>query len=57
MTPEEHKARHIMLHKHFDELLADWIDHTRSLPSTSTVKDLMEWSFEQTVNPSPPREI
>jgi hypothetical protein len=27
MTDEEHKQRHIELHRAFDELLADWLRH------------------------------
>lgn len=52
MTPEEHKARHQMLHKHFDELVADWISHTNNLPTKSTVYDLMEWAYQQTLKPT-----
>lgn len=52
MTSEEHKQRHIELHRYFDELLADWINHTNGLPSTATVLDLMEWSHSQTIEPT-----
>jgi len=52
MTPEEHKQRHMELHKNLDELLADWIGHTFSLPSTSTVMQLLDWSYQQTLNPT-----
>jgi hypothetical protein len=52
MTPEEHKERHKLLHAHFDELVADWIGHTRNLPSKSTVLELIKWSHEQTLNPT-----
>jgi hypothetical protein len=52
MTLEEHKARHVELHKKFDELLADFIYHTGAMPSTSTLKELIDWSYDQTINPS-----
>lgn len=51
MDIEEHKERHRMLHKYFDELLADWITHTGKRPSGATVLELMEWSAEQKENP------
>lgn len=51
MNKEEHKKRHISLHHSFDELLADYIDHTGNLPSQTTVMDLLKWSHEQTLNP------
>lgn len=52
MTPEQHKQRHIELHKAFDELLADWIRHTEKMPGTSTVMELMQWSYTQTIQPT-----
>lgn len=52
LTREEHIARHKLLHQHLDELLGDWIGQTGKLPSKSTVFELMEWSFEQTKNPT-----
>lgn len=52
LTPEEHKARHKLLHEHLDELIADWIWQTTNLPSKSSVLDLMEWSYQQTKNPT-----
>ena len=47
-----HRERHIQLHKYFDELLADFIAHTKEPPLYRPIKDLMEWSFEQTKNPT-----
>lgn len=52
MTPEEHQARHKELHKMLDELVADWISDTGSLPSRGTVFDLMQWSHAQTIEPT-----
>jgi hypothetical protein len=55
MTPEEHRKRHIKLHKALDELLADYLRHCAgTLPSTTTVAELMKWSHRQTVNPTEP---
>lgn len=43
----DHKARHEQLHKGLDELVADWIGHTKHTPSHATVMDLMQWSAGQ----------
>lgn len=51
-TYEEHKARHELLHGYLDELVADWITQTGNLPSRCTVVQLLEWSFEQSRNPT-----
>jgi hypothetical protein len=48
MNKQEHLKRHLELHAALDELVADWIMHTQSLPSYSTVMDLMSWSHTQT---------
>lgn len=52
LTEDEHRARHVELHKALDELIADWIGHTGNLPSQHTVMELIEWSHGQTLNPS-----
>ena len=52
MTPEEHKARHIELHKNLDELVADFITHTEKLPSKTNLFEFMKWSHMQTLNPA-----
>ena len=52
MTHEEHQQRHVELHKAFDELLADWTIHDRNAHLTSTIEELMKWSYEQTQNPT-----
>jgi len=51
MNPEEHKEKHIKLHKSFDELTADYVSHTEKLLSETTVMELIEWSYSQTINP------
>jgi len=54
MDAEEHKARHVALHRALDELVADCIRHnpTKSF-STMTVLELMEWSASQLEDPTP----
>lgn len=49
---EAHKARHRFLHGSLDELVADFIDHTGRLPSETSVMELMEWAYKQTISPS-----
>lgn len=53
MDKEEHKARHVVLHEEFDELMADYIRHNgNALPSKTSLMDLAKWSHEQTSNPT-----
>jgi len=52
MTTEQHRARHVELHKMLDELVADWMTHTGKRPSSSSVLELLEWSNTQTVEPT-----
>lgn len=58
MTDEEHRHRHIELHKSLDELVADWIDHqgigSDKFLSNTPIRELMEWSYQQTQNPTKP---
>ncbi len=54
MSPRDHKARHTMLHRRLDELLADWIRHNDKGPSQATVLELVQWSYKQTLNPTEP---
>ena len=51
-TYEQHRERHVQLHRELDELVADWIGETDSFPSGCTVMELMMWSHEQTVMPA-----
>ena len=46
------KKRHKLLHAHLDELLADFITDTGKLTSKTTVTELIEWSYVQTVCPT-----
>ena len=52
LSKEEHIERHKELHKALDELVADFIGHTKLLPSGATVMQLMSWAYEQTLNPT-----
>lgn len=52
MTQRQHKARHVLLHKELDELVADMIMDTGRRPSSTTVLDLMMWSHSQTKKPT-----
>ena len=60
MTPltfEEHRARHVQLHKYLDELVADFLTHNPSrLPSKTTLMEFMQWTYQQTINPDTPEE-
>lgn len=49
---EKHKRRHYKLHRMFDELLADFIDHTHKTPSKATLMELIKWSAQQKENPT-----
>lgn len=47
----EHLKRHTELHKCLDELLADYIAQTDSLPEYTSLWDFIAWSFKQTTQP------
>lgn len=49
---QDHKERHILLHKYFDELLADFIDHIQKLPSETSIMELAQWSYNETIKPT-----
>lgn len=47
--PDEIREAHVRAHQSFDWLMAAYLIHNRGkLPSTTTLTELMEWSFEQT---------
>jgi hypothetical protein len=53
VTRDEHKLRHVMLHQHLDELLADYLmHHDGALPSRTGMMDFLSWSHQQTVEPA-----
>ncbi len=50
---ERHRQRHRELHEAVDELAADYITHNHGkFLGTTTVLELLEWSFRQTENPT-----
>ena len=54
MTPDEHRARHVELHRALDELFADFVAHqpgSRFLERP--ILELIKWSHTQTIEPSP----
>lgn len=51
-TFEQHKQRHIKLHRYLDELVYDWIEETGGLPSNCSVTELVEWSYCQSIYPT-----
>jgi hypothetical protein len=55
MTKEEHIEVHEILHRHLDELVADFINCTKKLPSRTTLLEFMEWSAKQLTNPDKPK--
>ena len=44
----EHRARHVELHRALDELVADFMQQTGKLASATTVMELMSWSARAT---------
>lgn len=56
MTVEEHRERHVLLHRMLDELVADFIGQSGKRPSETTVLELIFWSSEQMVNPTEKKE-
>jgi hypothetical protein len=57
MTRDEHIARHKLLHQALDELLADFLQCECAYPSARgpsdiTMRELMEWSYQQTILPT-----
>ena len=48
---DEHIKRHQELHVALDELIADYITHTKKGLGATSILTLMEWSYEQTLNP------
>ena len=51
ITEEEHKQIHVELHKALDRLLADFIGHTKEPFLDRPIKDLIDWSYKQTIKP------
>jgi len=55
MTKAQHRAIHNDLHRAFDALMTDFLSQNASAyPSTTTLRELMEWSSAQTQEPTLP---
>ena len=52
MNRKEHIVRHKKLHKSLDELIADYICCTKKMLTDTTLMEFMEWSYQQTINPT-----
>jgi hypothetical protein len=52
LSRNDHIERHIKLHNALDELVADFVQHTKKMPSTTTIYELMKWSHEQCSEPT-----
>ena len=53
---ETHRQIHKKLHKALDELAADFLSHNSGqLLSKTTIMELIEWSYTQTINPEEPK--
>jgi hypothetical protein len=53
LTDEEHRERHILLHKHLDELFADFIKNNPNMSgyTKQPILALITWSANQVDNP------
>lgn len=50
---QAHQNRHKELYNNLDELYADYLaQHTGKLPSNTTVLELLQWSYQQTKEPT-----
>ena len=56
MTPEQHRQRHIELHKALDQLFDDFIQCNPQLHSYTLqpILALIDWSHQQTITPDDP---
>ena len=54
MNLEDHRKRHIELHKALDELFADFVRHHPNYGNflERSIQDLIEWSYKQTIDPT-----
>ncbi len=52
LSKEELIARHKELHKGLDQLVACYITESKKNLTGTNLMEFMEWSFQQTINPS-----
>lgn len=62
MTPEDHQAEHVRLHRALDELLACYLGENRFANRRTSIHDeifsLMKWAYQMSLVPSPaPEEV
>lgn len=57
LTLENHRQRHVKLHRALDELAADYLRHHPGVSfSRMSALELMQWAYDQTLNPTPSDE-
>ena len=59
MTKDEHQTEHSEQYSNLEALFTDFVYHTtksRALCSLKSVSEFMNWSFQQTINPTEIRE-
>jgi hypothetical protein len=57
VTTDEHRRRHIELHRALDELMCDFMAQTMRVPSDTTVGELLQWSASQASAPTEPTTL
>lgn len=53
-TAGNHERIHRWLHKSLDQLVADYIGHTKKMPSETNLLDFMNWSAGEKESPTEP---
>lgn len=56
MNPEDHQIEHIRLHRALDQLMACFFTQNPAGSIHSQILDLIHWSYEKTMIPTPPPE-
>lgn len=51
MDEKKHRQLHVKMHKTLDAVIADFMKHTDRLPSKTPIIELLEWSYQQTIQP------
>ncbi len=51
MNKKEHIKIHKQLHESLDKLLADFLIHNKKAGLTTSIRELIEWSHQQTIDP------
>jgi len=53
MKREQHIKAHQRWHETLDRIVAHYFATTRKLPTQSTIMDLLEWSRDEAIEPTP----